>query len=85
MLGALTKWLLPNGVEARCAWGQRARTDLKTQAEVAKLLVDAGILTKDEGRQMIGYGPLALSTSAGSTPEGVPNLGADVNREGVEC
>lgn len=85
MLGALTKWLLPNGVEARCAWGQRARTDLKTQAEVAKLLVDAGILTKDEGRQMIGYGPLALSTSAGSTPEGIPNLGADVNREGVEC
>lgn len=73
---AITKQLLPRKVEARWAWASRMRTDSKTQFETAGGAVTSGLLTVDEGRQMINYPPAAMSAGAGSTPVGVPNLGA---------
>lgn len=73
---AVSKWLLPLGTEARWAWASRMRTDTKTQFETASLAVEKGLLERDEGRQLINYAPADKASGAGSTPEGVPNLGA---------
>lgn len=75
---SFTKWLLPAGTEARPRWASRARTDMATQADVVTTLVGAGIWTVDEGRQALGNEPMADTAAAGTTPEGVPNLGTEV-------
>lgn len=72
----ITKWLLPAGWEARPRWASRARTDLATQATTLEGLVAADIIDVDEARQALGYPPRAVATEAGTTPEGVPELGA---------
>jgi HK97 family phage portal protein len=73
---ALTKWLLPAGTEARSRWSARGRTDRATQATTEATLVQAGIQTVDEARQNLGMEPMESSVQEGTTPVGVPNLGA---------
>jgi HK97 family phage portal protein len=72
----ISKQLLPNGTRAKFNWAGRLRTDQTTQAAVVTTLVGAGIWTVDEGRQAIGYEPMADAIDEGSTPVDVPDLGA---------
>lgn len=72
----LSKVLLPRGTRARFDWAGRLRTDQKTQADVVTTYVGAGVWSVDEGRQTIGYAPMEPSHSQGTTPDGVPDLGA---------
>lgn len=70
------KVLLPRGQRARFDWAGRLRTDQKTQVEVVTQYVAGGVWSVDEGRQAIGYPPAVQSVEVGSTPVGVPELGA---------
>ena len=58
MTYALSKWLMPAGVEVVPRWASRARTDLATQVATLAQAVAAGIITADEARQELGYEPL---------------------------
>jgi HK97 family phage portal protein len=72
----VTKHLLPNGTRSKFNWAGRLRTDQTTQATVVTTYVAAGIWTVDEGRQVIGYEPMADAIDEGTTPAEVPDLGA---------
>lgn len=56
---AVTKWLLPYGTTAKFDWSGRMRTDSKSRAEVLQIEKGAGLLTSDEGRQMLNRPPIA--------------------------
>lgn len=73
---AINKHLMPSGWRVRWQYAQVERADIRTQAEVTAALVAAGLLSVDEGRQRMQYPPMAASVTEGSTPEGVPDLGA---------
>jgi len=71
---AFTKWLTPRGTDVTWDWTSRMRSDSASTANVLKTLKDAGIITEDEARAVIGRPPLAQATNTGTTPEGVPEL-----------
>jgi HK97 family phage portal protein len=73
---AISKHLLPAGWKARWQWAQVERADVRTQIEVTATAVGAGLLSVDEGRQRLQYPPLESSMTVGTTPVGVPDLGA---------
>lgn len=62
MTYALSKWLMPAGVEVLPRWAARARTDLATQVATLAQAVAGGILTADEARQELGYPPMPAPT-----------------------
>ena len=50
---SVTKWLLPAGQMARFDYAGRMRHDAKQRAEIMQAEISAGLLTSDEGRQML--------------------------------
>jgi HK97 family phage portal protein len=71
---AATKWMLPNGTDARWDWASRMRADQATTATVLGELVTTQIITIDEARAVLGRPPLMSTVQAGTTPAGVPEL-----------
>ena len=55
---ALSKWVMPAGVQVVPRWSERAITDLATQVATLAEGVAAGIITADEARQELGYPPM---------------------------
>jgi HK97 family phage portal protein len=68
---AFSKWLMPRGTSVQWDYAGRMRADASTTAAVVGSLVSSGLLTIDEGRAMIGRGPLpeTPSDSEGDTPD----------------
>jgi HK97 family phage portal protein len=71
---AYSKWMMPRGTSVAWDWTSRMRSDSASTAGVLKTLTDAGIVTKDEARAVLGRPPLTDTTAPGSTPAGVPEL-----------
>lgn len=71
---AFSKFLMPSGTQVRFDWSSRARADQKTTADILKTYVDAGILSRDEARAVIGRPPADTATQENTTPEEVPEL-----------
>lgn len=71
---AFTKWLMPRGTSVAWDYAGRMRADATTTTTVVTGLTGAGVLSIDEARAMLGRAPLAISTEAAETPEGVPDL-----------
>ena len=69
---SISKWLLPAGTEVVWDYASRMRSDAKSTAEVVISYVDAGLLTRDEGRAAINRPPLpaAATPQAGATQAG---------------
>ena len=55
---ALSKWVMPTGVQVIPRWSERAITDRATQVATLTEAKNAGIVTADEARQELGYPPL---------------------------
>lgn len=78
---AVTKWLLPNGQRAKFDWTQRLRSDSKTRAEVVGAEIQSGVLTVNEGRQMINRPPLADAERPKTPPQLLPFTGEQDDQE----
>lgn len=74
---AMSKWLMPAGVDVHADYLSRLRLDSAAQAQYLTLLVGGGIVDVDEARQMLQYPPRSAALVGGSTPVGVPNLTAE--------
>jgi len=74
LAAAFTKWLVPRGTVVRFDWAGRMRADQNTTSNVLRTYVDAGILTSDEARAVIGRPPLMAIAEKGTTPADVPEL-----------
>ena len=74
LAAAFTKWCVPRGTVVRFDYSGRMRADQTTTATVLRTYTDAGILSVDEARAVIGRPPLELATGEGTTPEAVPEL-----------
>jgi HK97 family phage portal protein len=74
LAAAFTKWLVPRGSIVRFDWAGRMRADQSTTATVLRTYTDAGILTHDEARAVLGRPPLEAAAVEGTTPESVPEL-----------
>lgn len=75
LIESFTKWLMPNGTTVVFDYADRMRADQRTTADVLKIYTDAGIITDDEARAVIGRPPLAATDEpGGTTPEGTPEL-----------
>ena len=55
---SFSSYLMPTGTEVAWQYAGRMRADQKTTAEVVTKYVDAGVLTVDEARQMLGRAPM---------------------------
>lgn len=82
---AFSKHLLPRGQVLKFDWGSRMRSSPGTAADYVTKLTGAGVVTIDEGRQELGFGPMPESEKPdppgqvagipeGTTPAGVPEL-----------
>jgi HK97 family phage portal protein len=73
---AFSKHLLPRGQELRFDWGSRMRSSPNLAADYITKLTGAGVVTVDEGRQELGFGPMPQDDTPreGTTPQGVPEL-----------
>lgn len=65
---ALSKWLMPGGVQVIPRWSERAVTDRATQVETLAQAKAAGLLTVDEARQELGYGPMPAAAQHNPPP-----------------
>lgn len=71
---AFSKWLMPRGTSVVFDYAGRMRADQTTTASVVTTYKNAGIITVDEARAVIGRPPLKDSTQDNETPEDVPAL-----------
>lgn len=87
LAASMTKWLMPNGTSVRWDYLGRLRADSAQTATTLKTLTDAGIITVDEARAVLGRPPMPeddepapppvpdqVSPDEGTTPAGVPEL-----------
>jgi len=71
---AFGKWLMPNGTSVAWNYAGRMRADQRTTSDVVTKYTAAGVLSVDEGRAIIGRGPLESHDEEDQTPAGVPAL-----------
>lgn len=77
---AFTKWLMPAGTSVAWDYATRMRADAKSTMEIITGYLAKGVITVDEARAWINRPPLAATTTAGSTPGGVPELGTNTEQ-----
>jgi HK97 family phage portal protein len=77
LCAGFSKWLMPRGTEVVFEYASRMRADQRTTATVLTMFTNAGVLTKDEARQVLGRAPLPEEAEPEPEPEPPADDAAD--------